>query len=40
MNAIFCNQARTCLGERSNQELIKGNQTQKVIKLYAIRQSD
>ena len=40
MNAIFCNQARTFIGGQSNQELIKGNQTKKVIKLYAIRQSD
>ena len=40
MNAVFCNQSRTFIGGRSNQELIKSNQTEKVIKLFAIRLSN
>ena len=40
MNVVFCNQARAFIGGRSNQELIKGNQTKEVIKLRAIRQSN
>ena len=40
MNAVLCNKSQTLIGGRSNQELIKGNQTKKVIKLYAIRQSN
>ena len=38
INAVFCNQTRTFIGGRINQEVIKNTNRYKVIKLYAIRQ--
>ena len=40
MNAVFCNQTWTFIGGQINQEVIKDRNKHKVIKLYAIRQSD